>query len=58
MMEVATDALLDAGIPARAIQYERFDYAAGRGKLDKKRSRHCLAVLVALVPAIAAFALR
>ena len=32
MMEIATDALLAAGIPASSIHYERFDYAAGKGQ--------------------------
>ena len=58
MMEVATDTLLAAGVPASAIRYERFDYAAGRGRLDRARRREALAVFLALLAAMAAFSLR
>ena len=58
MMEVATDALLAAGVPADAIRYERFDYGAGRGRLDRARQIEALAVFLALMAAMAAFSLR
>ena len=31
MMEVAADALLEAGVPRTSVLYERFDYGAGKG---------------------------
>lgn len=58
MMELVADALLDSGVLPRSIGYERFDYAAGRGRLDKKRRRECLAVILALVLAVTTFSLR
>jgi predicted ferric reductase len=58
MMEIATDALLGLGVPAHRIFYERFDYAAGRGALDKRRRNRALAIIVALLAVAAAFALR
>lgn len=58
MMEVAADALLDAGIPASSIHYERFDYGAGKGRLDRARQRQALLVFLVLVAATTAFSLR
>jgi predicted ferric reductase len=58
MMEFVTDALLAAGVPASSIRYERFDYAAGSGHLDRARRREALLVFIALVAAMAAFSLR
>ena len=58
MMEIATDALLGVGVPAERILYERFDYAAGRGALDKRRRNQALAIIAAVLAVAAAFALR
>jgi ferredoxin-NADP reductase len=58
MMEFATDALLAAGVPAKHIGYERFDYAAGKGRLDKVRRREALIPFFALLAAAIAFSLR
>ncbi len=58
MMEVAADALLDAGVPPASILYERFDYGAGKGRLDRARQRQPLLVFLALVAAMTAFSLR
>ena len=58
MMELATDALLAAGVPAKSIHYERFDYAAGKGRLDKARRREALLFFLALVAAMVAFSAR
>jgi predicted ferric reductase len=58
MMEIATDALLGHGVLANRILYERFDYAAGRGALDKRRRNRALAIIAALLAVAAAFALR
>lgn len=58
MMEIATDALLGFGVPAEHILYERFDYAAGRGALDKRRRNQALAIIAAVLAVGAVFALR
>jgi ferredoxin-NADP reductase len=58
MMELATDTLLAAGVPMSSIVYERFDYAAGRGRLDRQRRRQSLVIFIALVAAMAGFSLR
>jgi predicted ferric reductase len=58
MMEIATDVLLAAGVPARSIHYERFDFGAGRGRLDKARRRKALLPFLVLAAAMAAFAWR
>jgi predicted ferric reductase len=58
MMEVATDALLAAGVRAQSIRYERFDFAAGKGRLDKARRREALLPFLVLAAAMAAFSLR
>lgn len=58
MMEIATDALLSAGVPAWSIHYERFDFGAGKGRLDKARRREALVPFVALVVIMAVFSLR
>jgi predicted ferric reductase len=58
MMELATNSLIAAGVPASAIIYERFDYAAGGGRLDKLRRRQSLAIFVFVVAAMVAFSLR
>ncbi len=58
MMEVAADALLDAGVPRRSVLYERFDYGAGKGRLDRQRQRQALLVFLVLLGAMTAFSLR
>jgi predicted ferric reductase len=58
MMEIAIDALLDIGVPAEHILYERFDYAAGLSALDKRRRNQALAVIATVLAVAAAFALR
>lgn len=58
LMELVTDGLLEQGVPARAIRYERFDYAGGRGLLDRLRRRDCFVVFVSIAAAVLAFALR
>lgn len=58
MMEVATDALLAAGMLARSIHYERFDFGGGKGRLDKARRRDALLPFLALVVLVAVFSLR
>jgi predicted ferric reductase len=58
MTEIATDALLGVGIPAERILYERFDYGAGRGALDKRRRNQALAIIAAVLAVAVIFALR
>lgn len=58
LMEKAADRLLALGVPAGQIHYERFDYAAGRGRLDVRRRRIAVAVLLILFIAALAFSLR
>lgn len=58
MMEVVTDALLEAGVRKNAILYERFDFGAGKGRLDKQRRSQALLVLLVIVAAMTAFSLR
>ena len=58
MMELATDTLLAAGVPTSSIVYERFDYTAAKGRLDRQRRRQSLAIFIALVAAMVAFSLR
>lgn len=58
LMEIAGDALLAAGVPSASIHYERFDYAAGRGRLDVRRRNQALALMAVAGGLLAAFALR
>lgn len=58
MMEIATDALLAADISAKSIHYERFDYAAGKGRLDRTRRTEALFPFLILAVAMLAFSLR
>lgn len=58
MTERLTDALCDLGLPAGSIIYERFDYAAGAGRLDRRRRMRAYLILAAVLTAITAFALR
>jgi predicted ferric reductase len=56
MMEIVTDILLDRGLAPSAIRFERFDYGAGRGRLDVARRRQAALTLAALVLAAIALA--
>lgn len=58
MMEPATDALLAAGAPTKSIHYERFDYAAGNGRLGKARRREALLTFLDLMVAMIVFSVR
>jgi predicted ferric reductase len=57
-MSTITFTLLEAGLPVRSIHYERFDYASGRGWIDRIRFRQDIAVLAVIAIAMIAFALR
>ncbi|MGE0767500.1 MAG: ferric reductase-like transmembrane domain-containing protein [Hyphomicrobiaceae bacterium] len=58
MMEQVTDLLLELRVPAEAIHYERFDFAAGRGRIDRARTRQALAIFAVLSMGMVLFALR
>ncbi len=58
MMEFVTDVLLDAGVAANHIHYERFDFGAGHGRLDKRQRNMCIAVLALITLFVLAFAAR
>lgn len=58
MMEVVTDALLEAGVRKNAILYERFDFGAGKGRLDRRRRNQALLVFVVIVASMIGFSLR
>lgn len=58
MMEQVTDFLLDLQVPAEAIHYERFDFGAGRGRLDRARTRQALAIFMVLAMGMVLFASR
>jgi predicted ferric reductase len=58
LMEMTTDRLLALGVPARQIHYERFDYASGRGRLDRRHRRIALTVLLTLFGAALVFSQR
>lgn len=58
MMETAADAFLALGVPMANVHYERFDYGAGRGRIDRRRRFTALAVLATLAAAGFLFSLR
>jgi predicted ferric reductase len=58
LMEKVADRLLALGVPAGQIHYERFDYAAGRGRLDVRRRRIASGVLLVLFTAALLFSVR
>ncbi len=58
MMEAAADALLEAGVPGRSVLYERFDYGAGNGRLDRLRQRQAMFLFLSVIAATIAFSLR
>jgi predicted ferric reductase len=58
MMEKVSDRLLERGLSAGNIHYERFDYASGNGRLDKVRRWQALAILGVLAAVAIAFGIR
>jgi predicted ferric reductase len=57
MMEQVTDTLLDIGVPLDAIHYERFDFSAGKGRIDRMRRWQAIAILAAIGAGILLFGL-
>jgi predicted ferric reductase len=58
MMELTSDAFLELGTPSRNIHYERFDYGAGHGRIDKWRRFTALKTLAVALMAVIAFSVR
>jgi hypothetical protein len=49
---------LEAGVPENAVLYERFDFGAGKGRLDRQRRNRALLVIAVVGAAMMAFSLR
>lgn len=58
MMEIAADHLLEIGVRDADIHYERFDFGAGKGKIDRKHRNSALAIFSVILASVVAFALR
>lgn len=57
MVTAVSDGLLDMGVPMHKVVYERFDYAGGASRQDRRRTRNFLAVGAGLAGLVAGFAL-
>ena len=57
MVTAVSDALLDLGLPMDKVIYERFDYAGGAGRQDRRRAMRFLAVGAGLAGMVGGFAL-
>lgn len=55
MVTAASDALLDLGMPMRRVVYERFDYAGGASRQDRRRRLFFVGIGVALAMGLALF---
>lgn len=58
MMDKVSDGFLSLGIQMANIHYERFDYAAGRSRIDKRRRAIAFAVLGMVAASAFIFSLR
>lgn len=58
LMESVSDCLIACGVPEASVHYERFDYAAGRGRLDKRRRNQAASVLALIALGAGLFAIR
>jgi NAD(P)H-flavin reductase len=57
MVSAVSDALLDLGLPMNKVIYERFDYAGGASRQDRKRARRFMLIGAGLAAAVGGFAL-
>jgi len=57
MVTAISDGLLDLGFPMNKVVYERFDYAGGASRQDRRRVRNFMAIGAGLAGLVAAFAL-
>ncbi len=57
MVTAVSDALLDLGLPMERILYERFDYAGGASRQDRRRTRQFVAIGGGVAAGVAVFAL-
>lgn len=57
MVTAVSDGLLELGLPMNKVVYERFDYAGGASRQDRRRARHFLAIGAGLAASVAGFAL-
>ncbi|MEF2553166.1 ferredoxin reductase family protein [Aurantimonas sp. A2-1-M11] len=56
MVSAVSDALLGLGFPMDGVIYERFDYAGGASRQDRRRTRHFATIGGGLAAGVAAFA--
>lgn len=57
MVTAVSDALLDLGLPMNKVIYERFDYAGGASRQDRRRALSFLAIGAGLAGVVGGFAL-
>jgi hypothetical protein len=57
-MEAASDTLLSLGSPVANIHYERFDFGAGEGRIDKHRRAAALSILAVVAASALVFSQR
>ncbi|MDP4033977.1 MAG: ferredoxin reductase family protein [Pseudorhodobacter sp.] len=56
MVTAVSDALLSLGLPMHKVIYERFDYAGGASRQDRRRARGFLSMAAGLAVAVSGFA--
>jgi len=57
MVTAVSDALLDLGVPMNKVVYERFDYAGGSSRQDRRRALGFLAIGAVLAAVVGGFGL-
>jgi len=57
MVTAVSDGLLDLGFPMNKVVYERFDYAGGASRQDRRYARNFMAIGAGLAGLVAGFAL-
>jgi ferredoxin-NADP reductase len=58
MMEMAADIFLSTGVCMRNVHYERFDYGAGKSRIDRWRRSTALGILAIVATGAVLFSLR